>query len=168
MKDKFCPACGNRACSPLGNSDFLIIGDAPTDLDMIKGHPFSNHPKYMTHGKILRKEMQRVGLSLNEHRLITMWLHEPNKNENCFQAGIDNVMSEIVGKKAVLLVGADVVNAFTDFKVSDVSGLEVDSAVLNVPHVMAMVNPSIALARAYGEVRFAVEQWAELLERINE
>lgn len=168
MKQRYCPSCGEQACPPSGNSDdLLIIGEFPGDLEMIKGHPFATSPKFMTAGKVFRRELQRVGLSLSEFRVMNLWMHEPNKNENCFKAGYDAVLEEAQGKKAILLVGSDVVTTFTDFKVSEVNGLEVDSPFLSAPHIMAMVNPALALHRAFGEVRFAITQWKELLEREN-
>jgi hypothetical protein len=77
------------------------------------------------------------------------------------------VLDEAKGKSAILLVGSEVVEAFTKYKVSDVSGLEVDSPILSAPHIFAMVNPALALHRAVGEVRQAIEKWNTLLEREN-
>lgn len=169
MKQKYCPSCGEPACPPYGHSeDFLIVGESPGDLEMIKGQPFATSPKFTTAGKVFRKELQRVGFSLSDFRVMNLWMHEPNKNENCFRAGYESVLEEARGKKAILLVGSDVVTTFTDFKVSEVNGLEVDSPLLGVPHIMAMTNPALALHRAFGEVRFAIEQWAKLLEELHD
>jgi len=122
----------------------------------------------MTAGKVLRRELQRVGWSLGDFRVMNLWLHEPNNDENCFRAGYDMALDEARGKKAILLVGSDVVSTFTRYKVSDVTGLEVDSPILSAPHIMAMVNPAIALHRTFGEARLAIEKWTRLLENLNE
>lgn len=165
MKQQFCPSCAERICPPSGHSkSILIVAEFPGNLEMIKGHPFATSPRFVTAGQVFRKELQKVGLSLNEFRCMNLWLHEPNRNENCYQAGYDMVLQEAKGKDAVLLVGSDVVSTFTNYKVSDVSGLEVDSPLLSCKHIMAMVNPALALHRGVGEVRFAVGQWKELLE----
>lgn len=166
--EQHCPSCGDRAVSPVGHSDYLIIGTSPERIDMMSGKPFSTSPKFMTAGGVLKKELQRVGLSLHEFRVMNLWMHEPNKNENCFQAGYEQVLEEAKGKQAVLLVGADVVSTFTEFKVSDVNGLRVESPFLSCPNIMACVSPALALHRGFGEVRFAIEQWAEMLESLDE
>ena len=166
MNPQYCPSCAEKVCPPYGHSDdLLIVGEFPGDLEMIKGHPFATSPRFVTAGKVFRKELQLVGLSLHEHRVMNLWMHQPNKNENCLKAGYDAVLDEAKGKKAILLVGSDVVNTFTEYKVSDVNGLEVDSPVLSCEHIMAMINPALALHRPFGEIRFAAQQWAELLER---
>ena len=63
------------------------------------------------------------------------------------------------------MIGAEVVETFTHYKVSDVSGLEVDSPIFSAPIIYAMVNPSMALARSMGEVRLAIEKFAKRLEK---
>ena len=163
---KYCPACANKICPPIGQSaSLLIVGEFPGDLEMIKGHPFAVSHEYVTAGKIFRKELQNVGLSLMDFRVMNLWLHIPNDEENCWQAGYNLVLEEAKGKKAILLVGSDVVETFTKYKVSDVSGLLVDSSVLSSPIIMAMVQPALALHRAVGEVRFAIQQWKKVLEK---
>lgn len=163
---QYCPACGERICPPSGRSDLLIIGEFPGPQEMFRGYPFATHDRYMTAGKIFRKELERVGLSLSDFRVTNIWLHEPTDSEDCWQAGYNQVLEEAKGKQAILLVGSDVVDTFTKYKVSDVSGLRVDSAILSAPLIMAMVNPALAEHRGLGEVRFAVERWAQALETL--
>lgn len=160
-----CPACGEKVCSSAGQGDLLIIGDAPGKLEMQQGRPFAIHPVMMTAGRILMKEMERCGVSLGDFRVITMWLHEPNDIEGCWQASYDHVLDEAKGKKAILLIGADVVETFTGYKVSDVSGLQVDSSVLSAPIIYASVNPSLAMHRSIGEVRHAIEKFTARLDQ---
>lgn len=163
---KYCPSCAERICPPTGRStDILVIGEMPEPLDMQKGIPFSISPTFMTVGKVFRKELEKAGLSFSDFRVMNVWLHQSNNNENCFQAGYNLILEEAKGKKAILLIGSGVVDIFTEYKVSDVSGLLVDSAVLSCPNIMAMVNPSVALSRGVGEVRFAIGQWKKLLEK---
>ena len=163
---QFCPSCAEPICPPSGKSqDLLIIAEFPGRLEMERQMPFATHAMYVTAGKVLRKELERLGVSLSQFRVINLWLHEPNKNENCFKAGFDNALEEAKGKKAVLLVGSDVVETFTEYKVSDVSGLQVDSSVLSAPIIYAMVNPALALHRAVGEVRFGIEKFINRLEQ---
>jgi hypothetical protein len=132
---------------------------------MLQGRPFASNPNFMSAGKILRKELERCGISLSDFRICNLWLHEPTKDENCFKAGYNNVLDEAKGKCAILLVGSDTVETFTGYKVSDVTGLQVDSNVLSAPIIYASVNPALAQHRSLGEVRFAIEKFVARVEK---
>lgn len=163
---QYCPSCTNSIVSPVGNSDnLLIVLDAPTKEDFQQGRLLSTNPNYTTAGKVMRKELERVGASLSDFRVVSLWLHAPTKDENCFRAGYDNVLDNAKGKKAILLVGSDTVSTFTGYKVSDVSGLQVESSVLSAPIIYASVSPGLALSRSLGEVRFAIEKFVNRLEK---
>lgn len=165
---RYCPICDERICLPSGASqDMLIIGDDPTKDDLVQGHPFASNSNFTTAGKVFRKELNMVGLSLGEFRTMYLWKHEPTDSEECYQNGYDTVLSEAKGKKAILLVGSDVVQLFTGHKVSDVSGLRVDSPILSAPLIVAMYSPALALSRSVGEVRFAIGRWKYWLEKEN-
>jgi hypothetical protein len=168
MATQHCPSCGDRICPPLGKSQtVLVIGEFPGRLEMEKGVPFATSSMFTTAGKVFRKESERLGVSLTQFRLCNIWLHEPNNNENCWKAGYDLVLEQAKGKKAILLVGSDTVETFTGYKVSDVNGLQVDSSILSAPIIYASVNPALALHRSYGEVRFALTQFIQRLEKEN-
>ena len=166
MRTFFCPHCQSKCLSSSGHSDnLLIIAESPTKLDLASGRMFSIAPMFTTAGFVMRKELVRVGLDLSQFRVSSLWIHEPTKNEDCFKIGYDAVLEEAKGKKFILLVGAEVVETFTGYKVSDVSGLQVDSPVLSAPIIYAMVNPSMALARSVGEVRLGIEKVGRRLEK---
>lgn len=161
----YCPSCAEPVCSPIGKSkELLILGDAPSQLD-IQGGPYATHAMYVTGGKIMRKELEKLGVSLNQFRVTYIWLHEPTTSESCWQAGYDHALEEAKGKKAILLVGSDTLKTFTKYNVSDVNGLEVDSHVLSAPTIYAMINPGLALHRSYGEIRFALTQFVQRLDQ---
>jgi len=114
---------------------------------------------------VIRKELNKLGASLSDFRVCTLWLHEPTNSENCWQVGYEHALDEAKGKKAILLVGATTVETFTDYKVSDVSGLQVDSSILSAPIIYASVNPSIALHRSVGEIRLSLTKFVKRLEQ---
>lgn len=147
------------------SQDLLIISEFPGRDEMLQGRPFATNSMFMTAGKVLRKELERLGVSLNDFRVTNIWLHEPTKNENCWKAGYNNTLEEAKGKKAILLVGSDAVETFTQYKVSDVSGLQVDSSILSAPIIYALVNPALALHRSYGEVRLGIEKFINRLQK---
>lgn len=161
-----CPSCGEIICPPSGKSqDLLIIGEFPGRLEMQVGMPFASSPMFMTAGRIFRKELEKLGVSFSQFRCVNIWLHEPNNNKTCWQAGYDHVLDEAKGKKAILLVGSDTLETFTKYKVSDVNGLEVDSHILSAPIIYAMINPASALHRSVGEVRFGLGQFVKRMEQ---
>lgn len=162
-----CPVCHATTCPPMGHSDLLIVGEFPSHNEISQGRPFalSDNPKrYLSAGNVFRKELNLHGLDFNAFRIINLWQHEPNKNEECFKIGYDAVLDEAKGKKAILLVGSEVVETFTEYKVSDVSGLQVESAVLSCPIIYAMVNPALALHRSVGEVRLSITKFVNRLQ----
>lgn len=161
-----CPSCAGKICSPSGHSDILLLGEFPGRAEMERGRPFSTHHMYTTAGAVLRRELARVGLDINQFRVSNLWLHEPNDNENCKQIGYEQALDEAKGKNAILLIGSDVVSTFTQYKVMDVSGLQVDSSILSAPIIYAMVNPALALqpGKGIGEVRNGIEKFAKRLE----
>jgi len=162
---KFCPSCGEKVCPPSGYSnEILLIGEFPGSLEMKQGRPFAMHHYTPSAGKILRKELAVFGVDLLQLRCCNLWLHEPNKNENCFKAGLDVCLEEAKGKQAILLIGSEAVETFTGYKVSDVTGLQVDSPMLSAPIIYAMVNPATAFHRTIGEVRLALKNFFKRLE----
>lgn len=164
MSKQYCPKCASLCCPPSGHSkDLLIIGEFPSDEEIRQGRPFASSPNFMSAGKIFRKELERVGLSINDFRITNLWAHIPNKDEDCYNIGYSLALEEAKGKKAILLVGSDVVETFTNYKVSNVSGLQVDSAILSAPLIIASVNPALAQHRGVGEVRHAIEKWHKSL-----
>lgn len=165
---KYCPKCTAQCCMPLGRSkDILVIGEFPSEEEIRQGRPFASNQNFMSAGKVFRKELERVGLSLGDFRVCNLWHHIPNNDKECFDIGYRLVLEEAKGKKAILLVGSEVVDTFTQYKVSDVSGLRVDSAILSAPLLMGMVNPALALHRSVGEVRHGIMKWKNALEKEN-
>lgn len=164
-----CPVCSMPTCPPSGSSkDVLVISEFPGRLEMEQKKPFATSHMFTTAGKVFRKELERVGVSLNQWRVMNLWMHEPNEREDCWQAGYDKVLDEAKGKQAILLVGSDTVSTFTKYKVSEVNGLQVDSHILSAPIIYALIQPAIVLhGRGLGEVRFGIEKFVKRLEQEN-
>ncbi len=164
---QYCPVCTSICVPPFGKSkDLLIVAEFPGREEMLQGRPFASNPNFMTAGRILKKELEMCGASLNDFRIMNLWEHEPTKDERCFQLGYDMVLDEAKGRKAILLVGSDVVETFTGYKVSDVTSLQVDSSILSAPIIYAMVNPAIAAhGRGVGETRLGIQKFVRRLEQ---
>jgi hypothetical protein len=168
---QYCPSCATKIvpASGIHTSPILLVNDFPDRASVLKSIPFATNSFFISSGKILRTEMAQVGIDYNRCRVTNLWLHEPNDNENCFQVGYEQVLEEAKGRKAILLIGSLTVETFTEYKVSDVSGLQVDSAILSCPIIYAIVSPSMCLTngRGVGEIRNGLKKFSARLEKEN-
>ena len=81
-----CPICKtNDVVLPSGkqSSKILIIGEFPGADEIKTGRPFSGAT-----GSVLRKELGKMGVDLSSIRIMNMWMHFPNKNEDCLKYGV--------------------------------------------------------------------------------
>lgn len=157
---KHCPACAEPAIMPSGpkNSPVLIIGEFPGNDEMEHGRPFTGKT-----GKILRAELRRIGIEFMLCRVTNLWMHLPNGDESCFKAGLDAVLEEAKGRKAILLIGSECADVFLGKGVMEVAGLETESTVLSSDLIMASPNPAMVFQpnQGVGEVRFALQKFAD-------
>lgn len=163
-----CPICGSEDCVPpsygVPGNDILWIGEEPGGEEIVRGKPFLGNT-----GRLLKSELQYLGLSLYGYRLCNLWIHPSNKNDDCFERSVKIVLNEAKGKRLVVLVGSDTVKFFTGQKVSEWNGLLVESPMLNNPYILAMVQPTTVWHGSIGEMKFALQRfkyYAEL-EKIN-
>lgn len=157
---KLCPVCAEVAVPPSGDkkSKILIIGEFPGDGELAVGRPFVGYT-----GKVLRAELNRVGIEFFLCRVANLWLHAPNNDENCYKAGLEIVLDEAKGREAILLIGSECAETFLGLKIMEVSGLQVQSPMLSCDTVFAMVNPAIVFQpnQGVGEIRLALRKFAE-------
>lgn len=161
-----CPVCGSDDCVPPyygTNSDVLLIGEFPGEDEVVRGKPLVGPT-----GRLLESELRYLGLSLRSYRLCNLWQHPPNKNDKCLEHGAKVVLEEAKEKKLVVLIGSDTVKFFTGESVSEWNGLLVESAMLDNPYIMAMIQPASAFRSSLGEVRFGLKQFKYYVERIKQ
>ena len=170
-----CPSCGRDdlvLASGPKRAKILIIGEEPGRDEIKKGKPMVGNM-----GRVLRGELGRVGLDINQMRLTNLWKHpaqmvsakdtEGQKiKEKCFQNGLEDVIKEAKGRQAILLLGSDTVSFFCNEKVSEVSGLEVQSSYLSPPLLFACVQPATVFHGGLGEVRLALFKFSRLVDDI--
>jgi hypothetical protein len=159
-----CSVCNtDRICLPSGpeKSPILIIGGYPEPDEIRYSKPFSG-----SNGSILMKELSYLGVDVKQCRLTNLWLHEPNDNAGCLVIGGQAAIKEAKGKKAVLLVGSDVVKYFTQHSVMDVCGLRVKSNFISAPIIMACVSPNDVFRSGLGEFRLALTKFSVAIEGI--
>lgn len=139
-------------------AEILIIGEFPGKDEIKKGKPLVGAT-----GKVLRSELARADLDMNQMRITNLWLHPKNDNEDCFKYGLDQVIKEAKNKKAILLLGSDTVSFFCNEKVSEVSGLEVKSSYLSAPLVFACVQPATVFHQSLGELRLSLQKFSRMV-----
>jgi hypothetical protein len=66
------------------------------------------------------------------------------------------------GKKVVLFMGSELSKMFFDCGIMDISGLEVPSELFPGVRIFASPNPATAAREAVGELRLAIERFAEV------
>ncbi len=157
-----CPICHAEDCVPASgpkNSPVLVIGEFPGESELKQGKPLVGPT-----GGIFRTEMRKLGVDVSTFRLCNLWLHTPNKNKDCLQYSMDQVIKEAKGRKAILLLGSDVVKVFCDESVLDVNGLQVKSIYLSAPIIVASVNPAYVFNQGLGELRLALRNFVKAIE----
>jgi uracil-DNA glycosylase family 4 len=158
-----CPSCHTEdmvAPSGLKSSKILIIGSQPGKEEVRAGKPMVG-----AMGSIMRSEFARHGVNILQLRKTNLWLHIPNKNEDCKQAGAEQAIMEAKGKQAILLIGAETVSYFCDKSVSKVNGLLVKSIYLSAPVIMACMQPAKDFySGGIGEVRLTISKFCTLIE----
>jgi hypothetical protein len=161
-----CTSCNEEGQSPKGRKDakYLLVFNKPYP---VQPAVTSTYKKQQLSGlDVLRKELQKVGLDLNyDFRLCWLWLHEPNKKEECYKVGRDIVLDEAKGKQSVILVGAEPVEEFTGLSASDVYGLQVESPTFSAPVVFVLPKPESVFVRGQGigELRLSVRKLERML-----
>lgn len=155
-----CPHCRKKILEPRGyqKSNTLIIKWEPHYDDIKKDRAFSAPAD-----SILRQELLYKGISMSGCRLISFWLHSENKNEECYKDGLNRVIQEATGKQNILLIGSDVTQALTEYKVMEVCGLNVTSPYLSAPIIVPIISPGIAFGGTVGELRLAIKKFARYM-----
>lgn len=160
-----CPYCNrDDLVLPFGpkRSSILIIGEFPGEDEIKKGRPMTGPM-----GGVLRTELAKLGLDTHSMRLTNLWLHPPNDNKECFNYGLESVIKEAKGRKAILLIGSETVKFFTGENVSEVNGLQVKSTYFSAPIVFACVQPAIVFHKPIGELRLSLQKFVKLVESIE-
>ena len=149
--------CGEELIPAYGYEDskIMIIGGYPDEIDTKQGRPMVGRL-----GTVLKSELNWLGVHLENVRYGNMWLHTPNDNEKCFEKSVAELMKELEGKEAVLLLGKDPVEFFLNEKVTDVCGLFLPSHLYS-GKMMACVNPAIVFQKdsVVGELRLALKKF---------
>lgn len=173
-----CPACNQEIITASGpqHAPILLVGEFPGKEETQQGVVMVG-----AMGGVLRNEMSFVGLDFKRCRKMNLWQHVPPKTKKppfvydadgnivtCYDIGVQAVIDEAQERKAILLMGSDVVREFVGKSVTEVTGLLVNAPRLpNIP-IVACLNPAIVFHGSVGELRFALKNFAKAVEGLHE
>jgi len=166
-----CPICGSTdVVPPSGDKDspYLIIAAFP-GKDEVKEHA----PMVGKTGGVLGAELRKLGRDKSEFRITNLWHHPPSENkkdenyDKCYNYGATLAIKEAVGRKAILLVGAETCKYFTGLSVESYCGLKVSSQYLSCENIYAIIQPTNVFKGGVGEFRLALSKFVRQLERIE-
>jgi len=171
-----CPVCNRLLLvEPFGPSDSpcLVVEDEPDSDETKTGRFWENGG-----GEVLKKELQVLGIRFIDMRYTAVYLHA---SANMDQRDLDwhqkQLLKEMVGRKAMLLIGSTTSEVLLGGKISDYSCVDVTHLLkLRFPPytkelevAIACFNPTMATYRgsSIGEIRLALTRFAERTREIR-
>lgn len=162
---KLCPSCGSLLLVEWAGppkARLAICGEFPGWREVELGVPWVGDA-----GEILRSELASSGIQMEACRIGNLWLHYSTKNCD-LEYHKKVAIKELRGRSCVLMMGSSMAAVFYDDAISDISGLRVKSPLLPIDVVqIASVNPAEALTRPLGEVRLAIERFADAAQKFT-
>jgi uracil-DNA glycosylase len=154
--------CGLLEVAPFGSfTNIAIISDAPSFDDVKNGQAYTGQ-----YGMALQNEMNRAGIQPSQCRMMTLWSH--SQSDEC-EDELHHVraLKDLTGAKLVLMLGKECLEVFTGYAIGDVSGTIVKSKLL--PKAIVVAGPSMSTLgnSPLGELRLALEVFAEQRRRIK-
>lgn len=167
-----CTACKKSVINPSGpiKANILLLGAFPGKEEFKYNAPWSGNA-----GDLLKGELRRAGITYGACRATNMWMHwKPHTHDDLYEECLDfnrsQMFKELQGRRAVLLMGSDVVSFFCrGYSVSELNGLEVESEFLpkSVEVAVACFNPASALRGSIGETRLAIQKFGKLTREMR-
>ena len=160
-----CPKCGKLLIPPFGNpaAPYLLVGDFPGYHESIAGAPFAfrRKPTETRSGDILKDELNRVGISIQQALLTNLWQHQKDEKGCDLSLHLNQLVTLFKDRTHVLLMGSDVTQALIGEKVGAVSGLQVKVPGFAKVRFWVSPNPSLVMSQPIGEFRLALSRFSE-------
>lgn len=158
-----CEICGNLLLSPYGTmtSNIVILSDAPGFEDVKNGQAYSGQ-----YGEALKTEMGKVGIQPSRCYMLTLWQHGASK-ECDLEWHVQAVLPILLKAKLILMLGSESLTTFTNYTAMEVSGTIVKSKILKKPTIVAGPNINALGKTPIGELRLALEVFAEQRRKIK-
>jgi len=141
------------------NAVLGIIGEFPGENELRMLAPLIGGA-----GRIARKELNSIGVSLDDCRVTNVWMHNPSEAPGEYEWHLAQAVKAVAGCKVVLLFGSDASQAFLKENVGDVAGLITKSDILPGKIVVVSPNPAALVWGTVGEFRLALEKLSKIKE----
>ena len=125
----YCPSCAEEVVPNSGSleCEYAIVEEFP---ELVLPTP-SMQSKWAkdewTPKKMLMNELDKVGMVIQQFRVITVYPHLPPESgipiENCYDSGFGRMLSEIQNKRGVIILGGNLCKKFTGWELKHVQGL---------------------------------------------
>lgn len=160
-----CPVCARPCISPAGRDlmGILVVGDRPGRREIEEGRPFVG----LT-GTILRAEMRRAGLILDNCLYTNLWLHEVTDSMWQDDAHLVWHLLQVIKltktHEHLLFLGTNISKIAVGENISGIVGLELP--LLSPPFPEGRVatvgpNPASLLHGTLGEFRLTIQKFAK-------
>jgi uracil-DNA glycosylase family 4 len=164
-----CPLCGVPLVQPTGplDADLLLVGDMPGWREKQLKRPFVGET-----GDVLRQELLRIGIQMDDCRRTNLWLHDPTDNEEELHLHRGWLLPELNRHPLIFLMGASVVSYVSGGRlVTEVCGLPMRGGVSLPPKTLALasVNPALVFKEGstVGEFKLAIDRLKEAYSKLK-
>lgn len=154
--------CGYRFIPAVGpkNAKILLVGEYPDYAGVIHNRPIGDEDTL----KILRAELARAGISLDECRLTNLWQHD--WNDECDEGLHMSILQQEFAGRHILLMGSTLTNLMFNEPVEELSGLTLKHPVYPKLKFHISVHPATAKSGPIGELRHALKLFAEATRNV--
>jgi hypothetical protein len=110
MTSQYCPSCLEEVVLNTGSEEceYAIVEEFPESVLPTPSMQSKWAKDEWTPKKILMNELDKIGMVIQQFRIITVYPHLPPESgipiENCYDSGFGRMLSEIQNKKGVICV----------------------------------------------------------------
>lgn len=129
MTPQYCPSCLEEVIPNSGSEEceYAIVEEFP-ELCLPTPSMQSKWAKdEWSVKKILMNELDKVGMVIQQFRVISVYPHLPPESgipiENCYDSGFGRMLNELENKKGVIILGGNLCKTFTGYDLKQVQGL---------------------------------------------
>lgn len=177
MSPQYCPSCIEEVVPNSGSEecDYAIVEEFPELVLPTPSMQSKFHRDEWTPKKILMNELDKIGMVIQQFRVISVYPHLPPESgipiENCYDSGFGRMLSEIQNKKGVIILGGNLCKYMTGYDLKQVQGLSsVESQYLPDSDVPRVFLPTIRTlySTGGGEFTLGIQRWVSQLGASNE
>jgi hypothetical protein len=172
----YCPSCLEEVVLNTGSEEceYAIVEEFPELVLPTPSMQSKWQKDEFTPKKILINELAKVGMVIQQFRIITVYPHLPPESgipiENCYDSGFGRMLSEIQTKKGVIILGGNLCKKFTGYELKQVQGLSGVETTYLPPEIPVVFLSTIRTLYSVGggEFTLGLKRWSSQLGASNE